>query len=193
MWDKAERWFGEAIEQGFDNANSQFFLGKTRGYKGDQAGALEAFERAVEHDPAHHDANLALGQAWVQAGDLNAGGTVFRGMLERDPDDPMALAEYARVAWTQQRYDEALRFYQRAAEQEPWNPTLQLNLGMSLASLQRFAEAAEAGELATALDPDNSNTWNLYFNAMRETGRGDLASEGRRQFERLRSDNTGAE
>jgi predicted CXXCH cytochrome family protein len=193
MWDEAERWFVEAIEQGFDNASSQFFLAKSRAYRGDPVGALEAFKRAVEHDPAHHDANLALGQTLFQAGNLDAAAAAFRGMLERDPDDPMALAEYARVAWTQKRYEEALHFYQRAAEQEPWNPTLQLNVGMSLASLQRFAEAAEVGSLATALDPDNSKTWNLYFNAMREAGRGDRAYEGQRQFERMQTVEDGAE
>jgi tetratricopeptide (TPR) repeat protein len=185
MWAEADRRFTAAIEAGFDRADAWFFLGKTRLYAGSVAGAQEAFAEAVAREPEHHDANFALGQALYQLGRIDEAGAVFEAKLERQSDDTMALAEYARVAWTQKRYGEALDYYSRATALEPWNPTLQLNYGMSFASMSRFDEAAKAGEAATALDPDDPGVWNLYHNAMREAGRAHAAREGQRQYERM--------
>ena len=97
----------------------------------------------------------------------------------------MVLSEYGRTLFNLNRLDEALAVLERANASEPWDSTLQVNLGMSLAAKGRMADAAKAGERAVALDPEWIEAWNLYFNAMREAGRPDEAREGRLQTESL--------
>ena len=62
-------------------------------------------------------------------------------------------------------------FYARAVDEAPWNPEFRLNRGMTLASLGRMGEAADAGLEAVRLDPDNPEIWGFLFNAGRESGR----------------------
>jgi Tfp pilus assembly protein PilF len=180
MWVRAAEAFEEAIDNGFDNEASWFFLGKMRATQRKRDEAIVAYRKALEHDAAHHDAAFALAQTLAIMGQLDLAEQGFREMLARAPDNPMALAELGRMLWTRQRYEEALELYGLAVEQEPWTADFHLNLGMSLAAMGRFDEAARAGERATRLDPNNPEMWNLYWNAMREVGRADAAREGQR-------------
>jgi len=74
-----------------------------------------------------------------------------------------------------------------AVQEEPWNPEFRLNLGMTLASLGRMGEAADAGLEAVRLNPDDPQIWEFLVNAGREAGREDLQREARRQANRLKN------
>ena len=185
MLRRAEREFRTAIERGFDNEAAWFFLGKTLALMGKGDEAVEAFETAVERDPTYRDAQFALGQSLSGMGQAERALEIFRGMLDRRPDDPMALAEFGRLSFQSGDPESALAAYRVALEREPGNSTLQLNLGMTLAGVGNFADAARAGEQAVRLNPDSRDAWSLYWNAMREAGRDAEAREGRLQFDRL--------
>ena len=62
MWADAEREFLAAIDAGYENEAVWFFLGKTWVFQRRDGDARRAFRKALELDPAHHDANYALGQ-----------------------------------------------------------------------------------------------------------------------------------
>jgi tetratricopeptide (TPR) repeat protein len=180
MWREAEREFESAIEGGFDGVDSWFFLGKVRHYLGRKQEAAQAFERAHARDPAHHDAAFAWGQALAARGDAGAALEVFRGMLEHDANDAMALAEAGRAATTLGDIPNALGFYERAIAAEPWQASLHLNRGMLLASQGRFEEAAREAEAAVRLDPDEPTNWEFYAKVMQAAGRPAEAREGSR-------------
>ena len=186
IWNEAEDNFEKAIAAGFDNVESWFFLGKTRFDMRKRDEAFQAYRKAVEHDPTHHDAVYALAQEYVARGEMEKGLELFQGMLERDPEDVMALAEVGRVYAETRRIDEAIPYYEKAIFVEPWTASLRMHLGMLLASKGRFGEAALHGEDAARLDPDNPDVWEFYAKVMSAAGQEEKAREGRRWLASLR-------
>ena len=185
MWTSAERFFEQSIEEGFDTVYSWFFLGKILLTQQRYRDAEQAFEKAHAHDPTHHDAAFALGQALVRRGDLDRALQILTEMLERDPEQAMTLAEVGRIVSTQGRHEEALGYYDRALELEPWTMSLHMNKGKILAAMGRFEEAARKAVDAVQLDPDNPKVWQFYEKAHEAAGDLEAAAEGRRLGERL--------
>jgi len=132
---------------------------------------------ALTRDAQYRDAGFALGQSLAAAGDAAEARRRFATLLEDRPDDPAALAEYARTAWELGQRDNALAAYERALAGEPMSATLHLNRGATLASLGRFTEAFEAGLEAARFDPDSAETWQFLVNAAREAGLPEHARE----------------
>jgi Tfp pilus assembly protein PilF len=186
-WERAEEAFNEAIAKQFDVAEAWFFLGKVHMYRQQAADALLAFRRVLAMDAEHHDAAFSAAQSLAALGKNDEASNLLAGMIERDPEDALALAELARMHWIARRFDKALELYRGAVEQEPWNPKFRLNLGMSLASLGRMEDAVDEGLQAIRLDPDAVEVWELLRNAARESGNEGLRQEARRQLERLRA------
>ena len=185
MWKSAERFFEQSIDEGFDTVYSWFFLGKVLLYQQRHREAGQAFEKAHAHDPAHHDAAFAFGQALVRRGDLDRALPIFQDMLERDPDQAMTLAEVGRIVSKQGRHEEALGYYDRALEIEPWTVSLHMNKGKVFAAMGRFEDAARKAVDAVSLDPDNPKVWQFYEKAHEAAGDLEAAAEGRRFSERL--------
>ena len=183
-WERAEEAFREAIDRRFEVAETWFYLGKVEMYGQRPTEALSSFRRVLALDPEHHDAMFAAAQSLASLGDYDEASALLADMIERDPGDALALAELARMRWTERRFEQAVELYRRAVAQEPWNPEFRLNLGMSLASLGRMGEAADQGLEAIRLDPDEVEIWEFLFHAARESGRQDLQLEARRQMDR---------
>lgn len=179
--------FLEAVDKQFGVTEAWFYLGKSYMFLQRHDEALAAFRHALEMNPAYDDAAYAVAQTLVSLDRHEEAVGFLAGILERDPDNALALAEMGRVHWSAGRYDKALEFYRRAVDEESWNPGFRLNLGMTLASLGRMGEAADAGLEAARFDPDNPAIWDFLRNAGREAGRKALQDEAIRQLDRLRS------
>ena len=106
-------------------------------------------------------------------------------MLDREPDRTMALAEAGRTITLMGRPEEAIGYFEKAIVQEPWNPTLHINLGKVLAKLGRFDEAAKRAEEAVRLDPDEPSVWFFYEKAHEAAQKPEEANEARRLVQRL--------
>jgi tetratricopeptide (TPR) repeat protein len=180
LWETAARSFEEAIDAGFDTVHSQFFLGKAYLALGRLREAEVAFERAVAHDPSHHDAGYALGQALARRGQLPQALEIFRGLLENDPGNAMALAEIGRTLSMMGRREEAIGYFDQALLEEPWSATLHLNKARVFAAMQQFERAARLAEEAVRHDPDNPTFWMIYEKAHEAAGLVEQAAEGRR-------------
>jgi len=80
--------------------------------KGDQAGARQALEQALQHDPNNAWARFALARIYLQLGAVPEARSLIDGLLTSNPDDPQALYVSALLSaelgeW--QKADEALR------------------------------------------------------------------------------------
>ena len=109
-------------------------------------------------------------------------------MLERGPDQSdqaMTLAEVGRIVSMQGRHEEALGYYDRALEIEPWTMSLHMNKGKVFAAMGRFEDAARKAVDAVQLDPDSPKVWQFYEKAHEAAGDLEAAAEGRRFGERL--------
>ena len=81
--------------------------------------ARQAYERAVEMDPAHGDAHLNLGRLLHEAGLLGEAEAHYRLVLAARPADPTALFNLGVSLEDLGRPEEAIRAYQDAASCDP--------------------------------------------------------------------------
>jgi tetratricopeptide (TPR) repeat protein len=176
LWKEAGVAFEQAIAGGLDRADAWFFLGRTREYLGESEAAIEAFERAVDRDPRHHDAALALATALLATGRIEPARDALAGILEQDPDHAGALAELGR-SHLGDDLERALELYRRAADAEPWNGSLLGNQAMILAALGRFDEASARARDSLELDPEDVGVWETWSRILIELGREDQARE----------------
>jgi arylsulfatase A-like enzyme len=105
---------------------------------------LPPLQRAHELDPEDRDCALALGRCLERLKDYSHAAKVYDDLLQRDPDDAVALNNSAWVCYQMQREREtALERAQRAVALQPDAPGFRDTLGCILLWSQRAAEAAE--------------------------------------------------
>ncbi|HVV53423.1 MAG TPA: tetratricopeptide repeat protein, partial [Polyangia bacterium] len=105
----------------FDAGNAAF-------RRGDVAGAVAAYERAVQLSASHPDAWLNLGAAYRRTGRIEAAADAARRALELRPRDPMALNNLANALSAAGRLQEAARCYRQALEIRPADAETWYNL-----------------------------------------------------------------
>jgi non-specific serine/threonine protein kinase len=91
--------------------------------------------------------------------------------LALDDQAPEVLVARARVFYAQKRYDEAVRYAQRAIDRKPDCEGAYNILGRALFSSDRSEEAAAIVERALEANGDDYNTYIPYANALMLLGR----------------------
>lgn len=94
-------------------------LGWARHLLGDWAGAVTAFERSLELDPAPSRVRVRYARDLYFAGRLEDARRSFQTVLEAHPDDADAHAGLAAVLRVEGRFDEAIAHARRALELDP--------------------------------------------------------------------------
>jgi protein O-GlcNAc transferase len=87
------------------------------------------------------------------AGRVEHAERALRRVLERWPEQPVALRTLATILASKQRYDQADFYFQRALRVSPDNANLQLNYAGLLMHLLRAGDARRCFERALELDP----------------------------------------
>jgi protein O-GlcNAc transferase len=90
------------------------------------------------------------------AGRVELAEQALRRVLQRSPEQPMALRVLATILASKQRYDQADFYFQRALRVSPENANLQLNYAGMLMHLSRAADARRCFERALELDPGST-------------------------------------
>jgi len=155
---------GKAIALAPDLADAHAARGEALSGQGRRAEAEEAFERALELDPNHFEANLFYARHWHRAGDSERSLPYFIRATEVQPEDcqaPLLVhqslralgrdeegVEYARMGL--KRAEEALRKYPESSR------PAQLG-ACTLASLGEMDQAKAWLERALAIDPDDTH------------------------------------
>ncbi len=71
-------------------AQGHALRGAARTASGDQAGAIEDFSRAIELEPRHFEARIALAEIMLAGGDENGAYAMLQKALEWNPHEPHA-------------------------------------------------------------------------------------------------------
>jgi len=82
----------------------------------DQAGAIEALERATRLDPEYAPAQIRLGDAYLRSDRVDDAERAYRKALETDPFSAFAYLGSARVAVVRDRFEEAADQVESAIE-----------------------------------------------------------------------------
>ena len=141
--------------------------------------ALQMYEQAIKLDPNFALAHAGVGnicglifelreqsQKWIERGL-----TACDRALALDDQAPEVLVARARVFYAQKRYDEAVRYAQRAIDRKPDCEGAYNILGRALFSSDRSQEAAAIVERALEANGDDYNTYIPYANALMLLGR----------------------
>lgn len=121
--------------------------------RGDPAGALALWDRALAIAPALAPARLNRGRLLLQLGQTAAAVANARAFVASHPVDPRAHGELGAALLASGEYEAALEAIERSLALAPGAALLQIKRGYALAALRRFDPARQAFADARALDP----------------------------------------
>ena len=137
-------------------------------WKALQAGATLAPEFNAERPVVHADhigASTFIEKGWsrLSLGDYPAAETALKKAIELSPNDPQSEALLGWALMLQEKYDEALSWFQKVLVREPQNSLARINVGYICLKKKIFGEAIEHLSRAIRLDNDKKATLYAHF------------------------------
>jgi tetratricopeptide (TPR) repeat protein len=156
-FDRAEAAAREAIDRHPDEPDLLVQLGWVHGDQLQYEEALRWFRRALEIDPCHDWAlrSRVAALRWLRRSDEAE--AAAQESINRRPDSVEALIQMGWLHDDQYRYEEALKWYDRALEIDPRDATALEWRGTALRRLRRFDQAQTALQEAIELRPGQPN------------------------------------
>lgn len=153
-YDQALRVYKMIVEISPEDKEAHLFLGLIYNEKGKRKEAIEEFKRALLIDPEFPEALNALGYLYAEEGiNLDEAEMLIRKALEFEPENPAYLDSLGWVYFKKQRYDEAIKYLERAAQLLS-HPVIYDHLGDAYFKKGRIEEAKEFWKKSLELDPD---------------------------------------
>lgn len=129
-------------------------------------------------DEAAKEYNCALAQGGDDPEVLYSLERIYRQKLALAPNDPATIMNLGAILQKQNKYDEALQYYNQASQLDPTNVTTRLDVGTLYQQKQSYDAAIEAYDSILSLYPNHLEA-NLYKSeCLALSGQKDLAIEG---------------
>ena len=137
-------------------------------WKALQAGATLAPEFMAEKPVVHADhigASTFIEKGWsrLSLGDYPAAETALKKAIELSPNDAQSEALLGWAMMLQEKYDDALLWFQKVLVREPQNSLARINVGYICLKKRIFGEAIEHLSRAIRLDNDKKATLYAHF------------------------------
>jgi hypothetical protein len=146
--------------------------------------ALRLLEPAVARDPEDWEAQEAKSNALWAQGRRRDALAVLQAVLAQAPHRETTLIRAGTLARDQNRRDEAIDYWRRAVEVNPWVAGYRAALCELLVQQRAWDELRPHAEAWLRLDPASSDARQTWVTYLLRTGRKD---EARSEFERLRA------
>jgi serine/threonine protein kinase/tetratricopeptide (TPR) repeat protein len=154
-----------------ESAKGYALRGAIRNNRGDPAGSMRDFKRALALDPNDAESLLWLGYDCAAAGQIPLAIAFIDRLLQVDPLTSINLVMRGMVAMFDGRYDDALSWSQRSVDIDPDNPTNRTMHAYMLGANGRRDEAITILEAVARDTPEMG--WATLANAMASALRGD--------------------
>jgi tetratricopeptide (TPR) repeat protein len=133
-----------------------------------QAGATLAPEFTAEKPVVHADhigASTFIEKGWsrLSLGDYPAAEQALKKAIELSPNDPQSEALLGWALMLQEKYDDALTWFQKVLVREPQNSLARINVGYICLKKRIWNEAIEHLSRAIRLDNDKKATLYAHF------------------------------
>ena len=137
-------------------------------WKALQAGATLAPEFNAEKPVVHADhigASTFIEKGWsrLSLGDYPAAETALKKAIELSPNDPQSEALLGWALMLQEKYDDALLWFQKVLVRDPQNALARINVGYICLKKKIYGEAIEHLSRAIRLDNDKKATLYAHF------------------------------
>lgn len=119
----------------------QFLWGAHAEYSQHFDEALEAFEKALDCDPAATYIEKKLPVLLFRQGKVEQAATLLRAGIDKDPDDIDQYLLLAHLAIQQNNRDEAIELYEEVLLRDPVNEGVRLRLGILSVQQERLEDA----------------------------------------------------
>jgi Flp pilus assembly protein TadD len=116
--------------------------------------AISIFEKLLKADPMSTTAQIGLGDAMYQIGDLARAGVLYGRAAAAAPGDPRAELGLARVALRERRVDEATARYRKLVAAQPDNVLAAEGLGAALDLQGKHGQAQAVYRAALRQHPE---------------------------------------
>jgi tetratricopeptide (TPR) repeat protein len=123
--------------------------------------ALAAFQRQIK-----------INQAQIKPQSVV---TVYRKLLELQPDHKSAWNEFGNMLWEQRQRREALAAYQQQVDVNPYHESAWYNTGRALWDQGKTEEALTAFQQQVEVNPVHEDAWNNLGRILLEQGKADEA------------------
>jgi Tfp pilus assembly protein PilF len=158
-------------------------LGLAQLQLGKQTEAIASMRKANELDPEFPEAQNRLGAMLLQTGQTALAEEAYRAALRLQPTFADAHANLANLLASRDQLAEAVWHYARARERVD-----QFHWGVTLARMNRIAEAQTHIEAALKADPNMAEAHDVLGGLMEKQGRLDAAVSEFRDAVRIRPD-----
>lgn len=118
--------------------------------------------------PVRAEAWWRLGIAYQQEGDLETAEDSYREAQSLQPNHPFTNFQLGQLLFQKNEYEEALKFLNNAAEQDPDNAIYLGTLAAVYDELDEFDKSETLYEKALEIDPDNATILNNYSYSLAE-------------------------
>jgi tetratricopeptide (TPR) repeat protein len=137
-------------------------------WKALQASATLAPEFTADKPVVHADhigASTFIEKGWsrLSLGDYGGAEQALRRAVELSPNDPQSEALLGWALMLQEKYDEALTWFQRVLLREPQNALARINVGYICLKKNNYSEAIEHLSRAVRLSTDKKATLYAHF------------------------------
>lgn len=153
------------------SAKGYALRGSIRNNRGDPAGSMRDFKRALALDPNDSESLLWLGYDYAVAGQISVAIAFNDRLLQVDPLTSINVCMRGMVSMFDGQFDDALRWSQRSVDIDPDNPTNRTMHAYMLAANQRGDEAITILEAVARDTPEMG--WAKLASAMASALRGD--------------------
>ena len=139
--------------------------------KGDYAGALLEWRKAVELDPEDGKARYHLAFALDQKGQLEEAIAQYQKAVEFDPNNASAYSSLATALMRTGKLEDGIAAYKKSLEIDPKNPVAEGNLAAALIEAGRTDEALRHINKALELDSEFADAHNLLGLVLARAGK----------------------
>ena len=176
--DNAQSTLAEAISLDSDRPTLHKLMGAVQVAQGDVAAAQTSLKRAVELDPASHEASFALGALQCERlGRCAESLDLLQRAIALAPDSVRYEVAVGRALLQIGRTREALQAFSTAVNLDPSSVEGHIGLGVSRVKLEKYVEAASALEKALEFDPVHPDVRLQLASVYRHLGRSRDAEE----------------
>jgi len=165
LFSQAKLLFHKLVIEYPDDPTVQYELGESHYLAGDYESACFPLRRSLElplefsifpvnQEQFAYGQFHALCQCYKHLGMREQAGMVWEAYLARDPDNSKPLELLGLLSLEENRFSEAVDYFQRAARKGAASDIMFSNLGLCLRKLERWSEAEEALRQALNLNPD---------------------------------------
>jgi Flp pilus assembly protein TadD len=132
---------------------------------GSIAGYVFAFYQAYSMSPVPAPTESAAASSAEEHPDISDEQmlALFKGAIERNPDNPELMTRYANFLFDLQRYAESVEWYRKIVALQPTNIELRTNLATALYNMGRVDEAMAEYQNSLAVDPRHMFTLHNMF------------------------------